>query len=206
MNGFLCRNSVLQPLLDAARRFCGYIRGDGPSNNGRVTDITDTGFGRPHNHNFSMTRLGPIRLTLTAMLALVIALWAEAGLALLPGDQVMQCRAMVLHGRAHAMTTSDATAADAEDSDAMPCCPADTSRVPKATSSHPPCCSSNDAPERPLAFLIGPERLTSHPSEMDARAAILFAPPLAQLAGELRSADAPRCVKPVLDLKSDLRI
>jgi hypothetical protein len=140
------------------------------------------------------------------MLALAIVLWAEAGLALLPGDQVMQCRAMVLHGQAHAVTAADDTAANADDSVAMSCCPADTSRVPKVTSSHPPCCSSNDVPERPLAFLIGPDRLTPHPSNMDNRAVVPFAPPLAQPAGEFRSADAPHFVKPVLDLKSDLRI
>ncbi len=153
-----------------------------------------------------MSERDTFRKLLTAMLAVAIVLWAEAGLALLAGDQVTQCRAMALHGHAHATTAADDAEASAEDSDAMPCCPADTSRVPKVTSSHPPCCSSNDVPERPLAFLIGPERLTSHPSEMDARAVILFAPPLAQNAGELWSADAPRFVKPVLDLKSDLRI
>lgn len=171
-----------------------------------MTDITDGGLGTSHNHNFSMNRLGTIRKALTVTLALAIVLWAEVGLALLPGDQVMQCRAMVLHGQAHAMTAADEAAANADDSEGMPCCPADGSRVPKMTSSHPPCSSSNDVPERPLAFLIGPERLTSHPSDMDTRAVVLFAPPLAQHAGELGSADAPRLVKPVLDLKTDLRI
>ena len=64
---------------------------------------------------------GTIRKLLTAMLALMILLWAEAGLALIAGDRVMACHAMMLHGQAGTMAAADN--ADAQDPDAMPCCP-----------------------------------------------------------------------------------
>ena len=115
-----------------------------------------------HNRYFSMRERCTIRKLLTEMLALTILLWAEAGLALLPGDQIMQCPAMMsMHGPSQTMAAGDDAAANADDSDAMPCCPADPGPTPKLASSHPPCCSRKDAPERPLAFLVNCERLTS---------------------------------------------
>lgn len=148
-----------------------------------------------------------IRKLLTKMLALTILLWAEAGLALLPGDQIMQCPArMSMPGHSQTMAAADDAAANADDSDAMPCCPADPGHTPKLAASHPPCCSSKDAPERPLAFLVNCERLTSHPLDTVATMAVGFAPRLAEPYGELRSAHPPDIVKPGLDLKSQLRI
>ena len=148
-----------------------------------------------------------IRKLLTEMLALTILLWAEAGLALLPGDQIMQCPAMMsMHGHSQSMAAAGDAAANADDSDAMPCCPADPGHTPKLAASHPPCCSSKDAPERSLAFLVSCERLASHPLDTVATMAVSFAPPLAEPYGELRSARAPGIVKPVLDSKSELRI
>jgi hypothetical protein len=145
-----------------------------------------------------MRGTGTIRKALTAMLVLAIALWAEAGLALLTGDQVMQCPMMKMaQGQASAMADAD---------DAMACCPADPGHTPKVAAGHPPCCSSNDVTEQPLALLVNSDRLTSHPLDTVAAVAGSFVPPLAEPYGELRSADAPRFVKPVLDLKADLRI
>jgi hypothetical protein len=144
-----------------------------------------------------------IRKTLTAMLALAILLWAEAGLALLPGDQVMQC-SVTMHGHERAM--AEAAEASDDDSDAMPCCPADPGKAPKLTASHPQCCSSSDVPERPLGFVVSSGRITSHQLDTVAEVAASDGPPTAQHSGGLRSPDAPRFVKPVLDLKSDLRI
>jgi hypothetical protein len=97
-------------------------------------------------------------------------------------------------------------AASVEDSDAMPCCPDEPGQVPKLVVDHPPCCASSDVPERPFAFLVSSERQISHPVDTVAEVAASFEPPLAQACGELRSSNAAHFVRPVLDLKSDLRI
>jgi hypothetical protein len=138
-----------------------------------------------------------IRKLLTVMLALIVLLWTEAGLALLMGDQVVQCRAMPTMMHSHSQAVAD---------DAMPCCPADPGRTPKPAASHPPCCSSSEVPERPLAFLVNSNRAVSHLLDTVAEVPAKFAPPLAHNFGELKNPDAPLFVKPVLDLKSDLRI
>ena len=154
----------------------------------------------------TMSGNGKIRRVLIAMLAMAIVLWAEAGLALVAGDQVMACHAMMSHGHAGAMTASDDADTAAPDSDAMPCCPQDPAKVPAMAASHPPCCSvSNDA-ERPLAFLVNSERTTPHPLDATAQARSEAAPQPAGHFWELRSVRDPRCVKPILELKTDLRI
>ncbi len=137
-------------------------------------------------------------------LTLSIALWAEAGVALVAGDRVMACHAMMLHGQAGTMAAADA--ADTQDNDAMPCCPSDSKRGPVLSADRRPCCSvSNDA-ERPLGFLVSAERTTSHPTDAVATTTGGLEPGPANYFGELRSADAPRFVKPILELKTDLRI
>lgn len=138
------------------------------------------------------------------MLALTILLWAEAGLGLVAGDQVSACHTMMMHGYASTLAASDDS--DMADPDAMPCCPSDPAQPPMLAENHPPCCSvSNDA-ERPLAFLVSSERTTPHPLDPAATTAGSFVPALAQYFGEMRSAGAPRFVKPILVLKTDLRI
>ena len=138
------------------------------------------------------------------MLALMILLWAEAGLAMLPGDQVMQC-SMSMHGHGHAMAEAN-VAANADDADAMPCCPDDSKQTTEMAASHPQCCSNSEAPERPLSFLINSERATPHHADSDAVVVASFVPPLAAHTWVLRTSIAPTFAKPVLDLKSDLRI
>ena len=144
-----------------------------------------------------MSSRGPIRKALTAALVLAIALWAEAGLALVAGDQVTEC-SMTIH-RAQAMAAADDTA-----SQAMPCCPEEQAQA--ATSKRPECCTSGDAAERPLGFVVSSERHTAHPLESVAEAASGLAPQTAKSFGVWRSALASRYVKPVLELKTDLRI
>lgn len=132
-----------------------------------------------------------IRKLLTAMLALAIALWAEARLALVPSDQVMQCT-MTMH---EMQAMGD-----------MPCCPGDEALAPSYATERPPCCSVSNSPERPLAFVVGSERATTHPTDAVARIPAGFSPPTAHHFGVWRDADWPRFVKPVLELKTDLRI
>ncbi len=144
-----------------------------------------------------MSSKGPIRKALTAMLMLAIALWAEAGLALVAGDQVMEC-SMTMH---HALAMA---AADDSASQAMPCCPEEQVQAP--ASKRPECCTSGDAAERPLGFVVSSERHTVHPLESVAEVAYGLAPQTAKGFEVWRSALASRYVKPILELKTDLRI
>jgi hypothetical protein len=143
------------------------------------------------------------------MLAMAILLWAEAGLALIAGDRVMACHAMMLSGQMATMAASDdaaAAAAAAQEPDAMPCCAEGPTKAPAMSQNHPPCCSvSNDA-ERPLAFLVSSERTTPHPLSTAASTVGTVVGSPAHFLGELQSADAPHFVKPILELKTDLRI
>jgi hypothetical protein len=135
-----------------------------------------------------MNGLGTIGKVLTAMLAMAIVLWAEAGLALLAGDQVMQCTMTMHRGQA------------------MSCCPDEPASLPQLAAGRPPCCSVSNAPERPLAFVVSSERLVLHPQDAVVAGPAAFAPPVAQHLGIWRGADALRFVRPILDLKTDLRI
>jgi len=124
------------------------------------------------------------------MLALAIALWAEAGLALVAGDQVMQC----------SMTMQQMQAMGA-----MTCCP-DDARVPALSEERPPCCAVSQTPERPLGFVVSSERTMGHSLDVVASLPLEFAAPAAQHFGVWRSADPSRFVKPILELKTDIRI
>jgi hypothetical protein len=149
---------------------------------------------------------GTIRKVLTAALALTILLWAEAGLALLAGDQVMACHSMMMHSSAGVLAAADASDNDAQDSDGMRCCPSGPAQTPMLAVNHPPCCSvSNDA-ERPLAFLVSSQRTTPQSLGTAAATAGSLAPHTTHYRGESGNADAPRFVKPILELKTDLRI
>ena len=132
-----------------------------------------------------------IRKLLTAMLALAIALWAEAGVALVAGDRVMQC-SMSMH-EMQAMGN-------------MPCCPLDEAQAPVSALEHPQCCSIRNLPERPLGFVVSPQQ-TKAPS-LDVVAAVSAGPGAfsAQHFAVAHDFDAPRFIKPVLELKTDLRI
>lgn len=137
-----------------------------------------------------MKASGLIRKLSAAMLVLAISLWAEAGLALVEGDQVMQCSMS-----AHEMQAMGK----------MPCCPGNEMQTSSRSGQRPPCCSMSNAPERPLGFVISSQRTNAQ--SLCVLAAIgESAPQTAQQFGVWRSVDAPFFVKPVLDLKTDLRI
>ena len=131
-----------------------------------------------------------IRKLLTSMLVLAVGLWAEAGLALLAGDQVMQCTMTMPEMQAMGLMT---------------CCPGDDAQAPALSEKRPPCCSISNAAERPLGFVVSSDR-TTHATDAVASLPASFTAPVAQHFGVWRSADASRFVKPVLELKTDLRI
>jgi hypothetical protein len=137
-----------------------------------------------------MRAICTFRKLLTAMLVLSIALWAEAGLALVEGDQVMQCSMS-----AHEM----------QDMGDMTCCPNDGMQSPALSGERPPCCSVSNAPGRPLGFVVSSQRMMAQPSDV-ATAVSGSVPQTAQQFGIWRSVDAPRIVKSVLELKTDIRI
>ena len=132
-----------------------------------------------------------LRKLITTLLAVTIALWAEAGLALVQDDQVMQC----------SMTMQQMQAMGA-----MTCCRDGDARVPALSEERPPCCSVSSTPERPLGFVVNSERTTGHSLEVVASVAEQYAAPVAPHFEVWRSADGPRFRKPVLALKTDLRI
>jgi hypothetical protein len=138
-----------------------------------------------------MRGITTVRKFTTALLALAIAVWAEAGVALVQGDQVMQCSMS-----AHEMRAMGE----------MTCCPMDEAQSPAASAERPPCCSVSEAPERPLGFVVSAKQVKAQSLDVVAVLPAAFAAPAANQPGAWRSADAPRFIKPVLELKTDLRI
>ena len=131
------------------------------------------------------------RKLVTTLLAVSIALWAEAGLALVQVDPVMRCSMTMLQMQAMG---------------SMTCCPTSETRVPALSNERPPCCSISQVPERPLGFVVNSERATGHSLDVVTSLFEQFTAPAAPHFGVWRSADVPRFIKPVLELKTDLRI
>ena len=132
-----------------------------------------------------------IRKVATALLTVTILMWAEAGLALVQGDQVMQC----------SMTMQQMQAMGS-----MTCCPDEDARTPALSEQRPQCCSVSSDTERPLGFLVGSQQVKVAVPDTTAELVDTVPFPTAQDFGVWWSADAPRFVKPVLELKTDLRI
>ena len=138
-----------------------------------------------------MHRPETFRKLTTALLVLAIALWAEAGVAVVLGDEVLQC-SMSAH-EMHAMGE-------------MVCCPDSEVRSPVTSEQRPPCCSVSEGPERPLGFVVSAGQGKTPTLDVVAALPATIAAPAANHLGVWRSADAPRFVRPVLELKTDLRI
>jgi len=132
-----------------------------------------------------------MRKALAAVLVLAIGLWAEAGLALLQAEPVMQC-SMAVHGQA---TDGD-----------MSCCPGEMMQSPAAAADQAPCCRMSSEAERPISFVVSPKQIKISQLEVVAAVPATSAAPAAQGFEAGRNADAPRFVKPVFELKTDLRI
>jgi len=128
-----------------------------------------------------------LRKLITPLLAATIALWAQAGLAFVQGDQVMTMQQMQTMG-------------------SMACCPDNGARVPVLSDERPPCCSVSQVPERPLGFVVSSEPVTSDTPAIANSLPAESAAPAANQFAIWPSADAPCFVKAVLELKTDLRI
>ena len=136
-----------------------------------------------------MSRKSTTRKLLISALVLCIVAWAEAGLAMVQPEPVMQCSMS-----AHEMQAMGD----------MSCCPSEEMQAPAGN--HPQCCSTSDAPERPLAFVVNSVKTKAPTLELVAAMAAASAAPAAPSFRVRRSVDVTRYVKPVLELKTDLRI
>jgi hypothetical protein len=125
------------------------------------------------------------------LLVLALAAWAEAAVAVVIGDQVLQC-SMSAH--------------DMQAMGGMPCCPMDDVQSPATSPERPSCCSVSEAPEQPLGFVVSAQQRKAPTVEVAAVLPAMATAPAVDHFRMWRSADAPRFVKPVLELKTDLRI
>ena len=129
------------------------------------------------------------RRILSLVLALSVGLWAQCGLAMIfAASHASKCHATMSHAH-HAVA-------------AMPCCPL---HAASAVFDLPPCCDLSSQPARPLASVVVPGKPRSGQFSANGAAGALFVPPQ-QSSAFLAVADSPPFVKPVLDLKTDLRI
>ena len=132
-----------------------------------------------------------LRKLASTLLILVIAVWAEAGLALVQSDQVMQC-SMSMH--------------EMQAMGEMSCCPVDEASFPSMSAERPPCCSVSNQPERPLGFVVSAERVKAPSLEMVESLPPVFSGFASRTIGMGLETETPVFIKPVLELKTDLRI
>ena len=131
-----------------------------------------------------------MRRMLSLILALSVGLWAQCGLAMLSAaSHAPKCHAAMSHE--HHMVA------------AMPCCPSHAvSAVPVDP---PPCCDLTRQPARPVASAVVPGKFRSGQFSANGAAGAMLVPPQRSSALSLIG-DSPPFVKPVFDLKTDLRI
>jgi len=139
-----------------------------------------------------MNSLPAIRRALSLMLALSAALWAETGLGMLPAiGHGAQCHAQM--AQMHHSAAS------------MPCCPSHAASVPANFFAPPPCCDMSKQPARPVAYLATSGKSRSNQFCASSGGSLVSAP-LQRKSAFLPISVSPPFVKPVFDLKTDLRI
>jgi hypothetical protein len=155
-----------------------------------VTHVTDSQ-SVDKRESASMNSQRAMRRILSLILALSVGLWAQCGLAMLSAaSHAPQCHAAMSH--AHHMMA------------AMPCCPSHAAS-PIAHLFDPPCCDMSGQPARSSASAVTPGKFRSGQFDaIRATGAMLATPQRSSLF--LRISDSPPFIKPVFDLKTDLRI
>jgi len=132
-----------------------------------------------------------IRTALSLLLALSVAVWAESVLAMLASHDPAQCHARMVHAP--------------EQAHAMPCCPSHMASIPASYIVPPPCCDLSNQPSRPLTVAVVPSKFRPSQLGMESAAGAVFVS--AQTGSALGLiANSPPFIRPVLDLKTDLRI
>ena len=133
------------------------------------------------------------RQVLSLILALSVASWAETCLMALENSQSSKCDRMG-HVHQHMMHSA-----------LSPCCPSDPAAQLSYSAGRPNCCDVSSQPVPPLAVLVVPNRsLSVQLSATDPVTAALA--PRQQTSLLPVGAKPPPFVKPVSDLKTDLRI
>lgn len=170
-----------------------------------MTLVTDVGQLRDENQ-VSMSSQRASRVLLSLMLVLAIAAWAEPGLATLPASgHPAQCHARMMHRHQPATPAAMhvATPCCHQRVNSTPCCPAHPSSPPSHCGDRSDCCAISTQPARPLAFLVSGNLLSQLNVNGPAGEEFLPAP---RISAAFAIAESPPFVKPVLDLKADLRL
>lgn len=143
-----------------------------------------------------------MRRILSLILALSVGLWAQCGLAMLSAaSHAPQCHAAMSHVHHAAAAMSQVHHAAA----AMPCCPSHAASALAHLFDPPPCCDLSGQPARPLASAVMPGKVRVGHFDASGVAGTMFVPPERSAALSVIDASPP-FVKPVFDLKTDLRI
>jgi hypothetical protein len=133
-----------------------------------------------------------VRRSLSLVLALSVGLWAQCGLAMLSAaNHAPQCHARMSHPH-HA-------------ADAMPCCPSRAAEAVAHFFDPPPCCDLSSQPVRPLTLAVTSGKFRSSQFGANGAASAMLVPQ-ERSSAFLSVVDSPSFVKPVFDLKTDLRI
>lgn len=160
------------------------------------------------NNDVGMIVRSAMRRSLSFVLSLVVVLWANAGLAMLPASgHGSKCHARMVHMHQHA--THSATLAAAlgcchQRSQSMPCCPSHPAPAPTHCADRPGCCDISSQPARPLAFLAASGNFLSAQLSANGPAGLMMSasPRYNFLPINL----SPQFVRPVFELKRVLRI
>jgi len=126
------------------------------------------------------------------MLVLSMVLWAEGTITTLSAaDHAAQCYAGMRQMQ-HAANS-------------MPCCPSHAASLPANFFAPPPCCDLSNQPARPLAFIVTSGKSRSSQLSVSGPASAVLVSPQ-RTSAVFPVTDSPPFVKPVFDLKTDLRI
>ena len=166
-----------------------------------VTVVTDR-MSRSGENQQRMTVSQQIRRSVSLLLATCVLFWTSASAAMQPGSKIVH----LCHTPAHHTVSKAAPAPHHEN-----CCPSHASLMHKCLlqvaltleATHPACCTISAPPAPPFAVLVN----SADSFSLQVSAAVVAAPD-ADVARTVRGGGepAPPFVKPVFDLKTDLRI
>jgi hypothetical protein len=143
-----------------------------------------------------------MRRSLSLVLSLVIVLWAESGLAMpAASSHGWKCHVGMVQMNGHTAHT----VTPEKGPHSMPCCPSHPAPALSQSAEHTGCCDISSQPARPLAFLVSSGNSFSLQWNATGPAGTILVQAQSRsafLAGE----ESPRFVRPVFELKTDLRI
>jgi len=190
------------------RYLSGTIFRPAPSNQRTVTLVTD-GWVAGSNNEIGMISRSAMRRSLSLVLSLVIVLWAETGLAMPSASgHGSKCRVRMvqMHRHAtHSVTLATPSGCCQQGPHTMSCCPPHPAPAATHWADRPGCCDMSSQPARPSAFLVASGNSVSLQLSANGPAGTIFVPALSSSAF-LWGDKSPQFVRPVFELKTDLRI